>query len=159
MKKKSYIEFKISKKLISVMITLLCLIGGSITAFAAYSHFPLHDQDEVPVIKAHSGRRIKGVDFDPTEGLTATDKEDGDLTSKITWKLTQQWYDGDQLYEYSGSLKDGSEELKSIIEETIFMTDSKNIVEYSVTDSDGNISTSTVSYRGEGLKTNPLANK
>ena len=93
---------------------LFLLIIAALLAFGLFACGK--KTDSAPVIEGAVDRVIeKGSTFKPTEGITATDKEDGDLTSKI---------------KYSGNVRIGA---VGEYEAT-----------YSVTDSAGNTTTVTV---------------
>lgn len=145
MKKKELFRFKICKKSVSMVLGLLFLVCGSITALA-FSYDKLSNTNEAPIIKASSGQYQKADAINWREYVTAYDKEDGDLTDQITGKI----YVNDGMnspYEY---------DILNDQEFNTYTWDSTNVLELSVTDSDGNTTTTTISMFGADAK-NPLS--
>lgn len=94
----------------NVTITVKATVGGKTAEATVVIKVVRPSTNTKPVINGVTDRTIeKGGDFNPLEGITASDAEDGDLTLKIV---------------YSGNVKKGA----------IGTYD----VQYSVTDNDGN---------------------
>lgn len=150
MKKKSYIELKISKKLLKGLIAAGCLLGITTTTAFAYSDYlyDLQNPDEAPIIKTVSARYSKGDFVEPLKLVTAYDKEDGDLTDKITYTAHYYNTEAGEVYEIT---------FDDYLDTTI--NGAYAVYVFTVSDSDGNSTSTTVSYYEIDNKTNPLANK
>ncbi len=71
--------------------------------------------DEKPVIEADDQEIYLGSEFDPLEGVTATDEEDGDLTSEITYEgEVNPNVIGEYQITYKVSDKNGQETTKTV---------------------------------------------
>jgi uncharacterized repeat protein (TIGR02543 family) len=63
-------------------------VTGDLTLTAHWTQNPTPDTD-IPVITCPPSTEVQnGAAFDPMTGVSATDKQDGDLTSKVTYTIT-----------------------------------------------------------------------
>lgn len=154
MKKNKYIEFKVNKKVVTGIVAISCFLGLSTTVFA-FNYADFRITDEAPIIKAGSGGYEKGGDTSNII-VTASDKEDGDLTDKITYKAFYYEDSNSAPIVIEGKVSDNN--MGDLIDPNIDGSHATFV--YTVTDSDGNTTSTTVDYRDFfSYSTNPLLKK